>query len=204
MGSPSRSAACTPASTSGCGGRNSGRAEPTTPSRGRNRFGRRVKSARRFRAQTRWAPSASQQPRPLVKPSLSISCSTDYRARGPDTEMGQGRLAATPQKSSSTLSGLVHLNLVPATERAWLTRLTTPTGVRATDAQDVGTVGVNTGTPPAGRASLHHSSGSSRPRSSCGRGPKIRRSRSSMRTSLMLASRRVINPWSSNSHSSLP
>ena len=46
--------------------------------------------------------------------------------------------------------------------------------------------------------------GFSRPRSSGGRGPKIRRSDSSMRTSLMLASRRRISPCSSNSHSSLP
>ena len=46
--------------------------------------------------------------------------------------------------------------------------------------------------------------GKSRPRSASGRGPKMRRSASVMATSLMLASRRVIRPCSSNSHSSLP
>lgn len=47
-------------------------------------------------------------------------------------------------------------------------------------------------------------SGKSLPCSSTGRGPKIRRSSALMATSLMLASRRVISPCSSNSHSSLP
>ncbi len=51
---------------------------------------------------------------------------------------------------------------------------------------------------------LRYRSGDSRPRSSAGRGPKMRRSRSAISTSLMLASRRRIRPWSSNSQSSLP
>src|ERR1044072_3691532 len=42
------------------------------------------------------------------------------------------------------------------------------------------------------------------PGSAWGRGPKMRRSDSAMRTSLMLASRRAISPLSANSHSSLP
>ena len=49
-----------------------------------------------------------------------------------------------------------------------------------------------------------HCSGNSTPRSSSPRGPKMRRSRSSMRTSLIEASRRTIRPASLNSHSSLP
>ena len=46
--------------------------------------------------------------------------------------------------------------------------------------------------------------GSSTPRSPSGRGPKIRRSASSIATSLMLASRRAIRPRASNSQFSLP
>ena len=46
--------------------------------------------------------------------------------------------------------------------------------------------------------------GISTPRSASGRGPKIRRSDSSIVTSLMLASRRTIRPCSSNSQFSLP
>jgi probable HAF family extracellular repeat protein len=47
-------------------------------------------------------------------------------------------------------------------------------------------------------------SGSAAPRSDSGRGPKMRRSLSSMGTSLMLASRRRMYPSASNSHCSLP
>jgi hypothetical protein len=47
-------------------------------------------------------------------------------------------------------------------------------------------------------------SGRGAPRSDSGRGPKMRRSVSSMGTSLMLASRRRMYPSSSNSHGSLP
>ena len=49
-----------------------------------------------------------------------------------------------------------------------------------------------------------HRSGNSAPCSACGRGPKMRRSASWIRTSLMLASRRRIRPRVSNSHNSLP
>ena len=47
-------------------------------------------------------------------------------------------------------------------------------------------------------------SGIEAPRSDSGRGPKMRRSDSSIATSLMLASRRRMYPSSSNSHCSFP
>ncbi len=56
----------------------------------------------------------------------------------------------------------------------------------------------------AGRRLSAYWSGMSSPCSSVGRGPKMRRSPSSIGTSLMLASRRLISPCSSNSHSSFP
>ena len=56
----------------------------------------------------------------------------------------------------------------------------------------------------AGRRLSAYWSGMSCPCSSVGRGPKMRRSPSSIGTSLMLASRRLISPCSSNSHSSFP